>query len=271
MKRLMVCAILLGWTLPGLAEVILSDPFANDNLGTAPAGTNGGFFAVSSGGGSVTETNGEAQITSAPIKDDVNGMLSSNTVSLSDAPGATTLKTTWNVAGSDLKAKSSSLTFTWQTTDSLAAPDIGVILDLNNTNAYLYIGDTTNVFGEIELSDGFGDPGQAFSLVATFTSGAFLIEGGGTLKSGSEDVLSFGGSWPSTRSFGEEYHIGALVNANGKDGLVVRIGSVEVEAIPEPAVVSLIGLCGGGMIFYRRIFGRKNPDRASSDNNPAAY
>ena len=82
MKRLMLCAILLGWAFPGLAEVILSDPFENGILGTAPGGTNGGFFEVSSGGGSVTETSGEAQITSAPKKDDRNGMLSTNTVSL---------------------------------------------------------------------------------------------------------------------------------------------------------------------------------------------
>jgi len=30
-----------------------------------------------------------------------------------------------------------------------------------------------------------------------------------------------------------------------------------VSAIPEPAVLSLIGIFGGGMIFCRRIFGRK--------------
>ena len=268
MKQLFLLAVLLGWALPGLADVILLDPFDDGNLGTAPGGINGGFFEVTSGGGSVTEASGQAQITSASNQNDVNGMLSTNTVSLSGAPGATTLKTTWVVDSSTLKANSSSLTFTWQTSGSLSAPEIGVMLDLINTNASLYIGDTNTVLGSIELSDGFGDPGQAFSLVATFTSGTFLIEGSNTLRSSSDDVLSFGGNWASARSFGEAYHVGALVNANGTSGLVVNIGSVKVEAIPEPAVVSLIGLCGGGMIFYRRIFGKKNPDHAASDQNP---
>ena len=86
----MLYAILLGWALPGLADVILSDPFENGDLGTAPGGNNGGFYTVRSGtGGSVAEASGAAQITSAPKKDDINGMLSTNTVSLSGT-GATT-------------------------------------------------------------------------------------------------------------------------------------------------------------------------------------
>ncbi|HSR88720.1 MAG TPA: hypothetical protein VLL07_07170, partial [Pontiella sp.] len=109
----MMCAVLMVWALPGQAEILLSDPFENGVLGTAPGGTNGGFYTVSSGGGSATETNGQAQITSSSNQNDVNGMLSTNTVSLSGTPGATTLKTTWTVSSSDLKAKSSSLTFTW--------------------------------------------------------------------------------------------------------------------------------------------------------------
>ena len=234
-------------------------------MGTAPGGNNGGFYTVRSGtGGSVAEASGAAQITSAPKKDDINGMLSTNTVSLSGT-GATTLITTWDIDSSELKAKSSSLTFTWQTADDLAAPEIGVVLDLINTNSYLYIGDTNSVLGSIDLSDGFGDPGEAFSLVATFTSGAFLIEGSGSLRSGTGAVLSFGQSWASPRSFGEEYRVGALVNANGNAGLAVNIGSVVVEAIPEPAVASLIGIFGGGMIFYRRIFGKKKPDADTSE------
>ncbi len=54
--------------------------------------------------------------------------------------------------------------------------------------------------------------------------------------------------------------MGAYVNGRSANGLVVEFDSVTLEAIPEPAVISLIGIVGDGMIFSRRIFGRKKSD-----------
>lgn len=245
------------------ADVILSDSFSNGDLATYTNGVSGGFYIIGSGSGEATEVDDVVRVTNSSNKNDTYGILSSNTVSLTSVPGATSLVTRWEVTDSDLKDKTSLMAFTWQTSDMLTdTPDIAVVLDLNNTNASLFVGGDTNSLADIELEANFGAPGDAFSLTATFTSSGFVVVGEGelTAKSGSPGDILFAGSWGvSPKSF-EGYHVGATVKAKGTNGLIVDLESVTVDAIPEPAVIGLIGLGGGSMLFYRRITKRNKSD-----------
>jgi len=262
MRHIFVMMLLLCCASTASADPLLADLFNNNILATSTQ-LNGGFYIIGSGSGNVLEAGGVASITNSANKNDTYGILSSNTVSMSSIAGATTMITRWEASNSDLKDKASLMAYTWQTADSLTdTPSISVIIDMNNTNISLYIGDSDISLGSIELSADFGAPGDAFSLVATFTSGNFIVSGEGDLvkKDGVSGDILFHGSWGVTpRSF-EDYHLGAVVTAKGNNGLIVNLDSVTVDAIPEPAVISLIGIFGGGMIFSRRIFGRKKSD-----------
>ena len=261
MKPHVLISIVAGLAFSSVADLtLLDDAFDNGVLGTG--GVNGGFGVVGSGTGNVTEeAGGFAQITSSSNQNDVKGMLSSGTVSLSGDPGETAIKTRWVISNSDLKAKSSSLAFVWQTdSDITATPEIGVMLDLVNSNATLYVDNPGNVLGSIELHPDFGGSGDAFTLTAIFYEETFEVRGSNSLRQKNADNLFLAGNWGegpgSTRDFStDDYHVGALVNANGTAGIVVDATQVTVEAIPEPAVITMIGLFGSGFLVAHRLFG----------------
>jgi hypothetical protein len=258
-KKLLFITAFLGFALTGKADPILQD-FFDDGVVETSDQFNGGFY-VSGSGGSALEAGNKLQLSNAQ-NGSTYGVLSTNKFSWTPAtPGADTLRTTWVVTDSDLKAKTSLLTFTWQSQDDFnGTPAISLVLDLLNTNATLNV-DGSQVGDEILLDVDFGGSSQAFTVVAEFSVNSMRLIGYDALKDRSKDFLdvSFASGWGSFPTF-NNIRLGASVNAKSNDGLVVEFDSVTVEAIPEPAVISLISLFGGGMIFSRRIFGRKKSD-----------
>jgi hypothetical protein len=261
MRYLTIVMLFVGLFSSANADLLVFDDFSNGVLQTG--GVNGGFNIIGTGSGEVEETDGVARITNSSNQNDTYGIMSSNTVSLSAVSGATSMITTWSVSNSDLKDKKSTLAFTWQTQSSLTAnPEIGVLVDVNNTNAILYVDNTNNILGQVELDVNFGAPGDDFSLITTFTSSGFIVEGTESLraKENSGNGILFVGTWGVSPKTFENYHLGAVISAKGNSGLVVDLDAVLVDAVPEPAVVGLIGVIGIGMIFLRRIFGSNNSD-----------
>ncbi len=105
---------------------------------------------------------------------------------------------------------------------------------------------------------------DGFVLTTTFNSDGYTIKGTG-LSTDGLDTITLEGDWSEasesyTDLFADSYRIGTLINGQNPGAASFDVGSVRVEAIPEPAVISLIGLFGGGMIFFNRIYGRKKPD-----------
>lgn len=269
----MKTGVLLLLVLGGIAvatrgDILLEDNYNNGVLGTFLASdTLGGFNETSSDNstGFTTESDSSARISSASNKNDFRGFLSNNKWGWASTGANHTLKTTWNISSSDLKDKASHMALVWQLDSGVStAPEIGVMIDMNNTNAYMFSGSTNNHLGfAIDLNPNFGAPGEAFSIEVIFTETAFHISGSNGLFEGDEFFL---GDWADSsltdaetfysRYSENDYYLGALVQGKGKEGLVVEVDSVTMEAIPEPAVITLIGLFGGGLIVLRRQFSK---------------
>ena len=167
------------------------------------------------------------------------------------------MKTTWVITDSSLKNNAESLVFTWQLgTDLETSAAVALVLDVQTSEVYLMTSGNTNAIVEVDVN--FGATNDTFVVITEFTLDNYSVAGLGDLKDRSDSQVVFGDSWASPPE--TDIYVGAYVNAKAANGLVVEFGSVKVETIPEPAVISLIGLFGGGMIFSRRIFGRKKSD-----------
>jgi hypothetical protein len=254
MKFITVFLVTLVVGMNAAAVIVLEDPFDTGNLATFTNGVNGGFTVIGSGG--VAEEEGDiARISNAQNGTDF-GILSTGTFSLS---GADELKTTWIISDSDLKNNAKSLTFVWQQEAVLNAtdPELSLILDLDTEDAY-FLRDGTVVTND-SLEATFGMVGDAFVVAATFSLTGGDVGGSGALQNGGPPStdLNLGALWGGSAPTLANLHVGAFANGKGNNAMVIEFDSVTVETIPEPAVISLIGLFGGGMIFSRRIFGRK--------------
>lgn len=251
--------VTLGLVIMAQADPVFYDTFDNNDLATGSGpSVNAGFFEIDNSGpgnaGSVTEIDGAAVLTSGATKN-IYGMLSSNSVPLA-TPGG--IETTWRVEGYNLKDNAAYLAFTWQQDSSYDdTPELRILLNMTNgqitvTSNGELVDDTHNFDVDI-----FAGATNSFSLVVSHAPDtlAFNSEVNG---SGLDDI-SFFHEWSlsSPLKSGEEYHHGAFVNGEGNGAITAAIDYVVTVPIPEPAVASLIGLFGGGMIFYRRILGRK--------------
>ena len=257
MKSRFLFILSLGAAFIARGDLLLQDFFDNNNLPTANEPT-GGYYAQGSGNGSVVESGTVATLSSSANKNDYYGMLSSNSVSASAITPTTPVRTSWYVSNSDLKAKTSSLIFTWQTSDTLTlTPEFGVLVDLNNQTLNMFANTTNNILDSVLLDADFGDSGDTFELTAIFTETGFEVVGSESLLKGglpaSPPLLA--ASWGFSISEADEYRAGVFVQANGNDGLVVDVDRITIESIPEPAVVTLIALSGGALLVSRRIFG----------------
>lgn len=267
MKFGAVFVLVLSVALGGRADLLLQDNYDNNSLETFdPSDIRGGFNGQSSSGtpGIIAVESGTvAQISNASNQNDFRGILSNQASGWSTAGGNDhTLVTTWHISSSVLKDKASSMMLTWQTDPNLTTTaEIGVMLDLNNSTAYLFSGSTNNNLGfEVSLDAAFGDPGQAFTITVTFTDATFNVQASDGVFADNETNLF--GSWANSnianvfsgRSSSADYYLGAFVQAKGTNGLVVDVDYTTMEAIPEPAILGLIGLFGGGIIMIRRIF-----------------
>lgn len=236
------------------ADVVLLDPFTDGNLATAANGINGGFTVIG-GGGTAEETNNVVRISNAPNSTEY-GLLSTNTVSLG---GMTALTTTWVISDSYLKKNGvKTMAFTWQTDGSGfdGAAEVALVLDLTETNAQFYVNGSSEGIPQ-GLHVNFGSDGDAFTVATYFSSVSYIADGTDDLKKSDGGELNFGAPWGTAPSTLDNLHVGVFVNAQSQNGLVIEIDSVTVETVPEPAVISLIGLAGGSMIFYRRISNRR--------------
>lgn len=262
MKKRIASLVLIFAVGACQADIILRDLFDSGNLATyfmTGGQTNGGFNIIGSGGSALEDgSSGKATISNAPNGSPF-GILSAGTVSLGGAPK---LKTTWIITDSSLKDNAESLVFTWQLgTDLETSPAVALVLDAQNSEAYLLTTGNTNGIAEIDFS--FGATNDAFAVVTELSLDRYDVAGTGALKTRSEsEPIAFGAEWASGSPALENIYVGAYVNGKSNNGLVVEFDSVTVETIPEPAVISLISLAGGGMIFYRRIFSarKKNTD-----------
>ena len=259
MKLLIISLMSVSLASTGFADLLLDDQFDNDNLRTSNQ-FKGGYYTQGQGNGSVSESGTIATLSSSANKNNFYGMLSSNTVSASSITPSTPVSTTWIISNSNLKAKTSSLIFTWQKASELTlSPEFGVLVDLNNQTLNMFANTTNNILDTVQLHVDFGQTNDAFRLTAIFNQGNFEVYGEGALLKGGKSFLdplltrTWGDNAPVS---GDEYRAGVFVQANGKDGLVVDVDRITIAAIPEPAVISFIGLFGGGLLVCRRIFCR---------------
>lgn len=112
----------------------------------------------------------------------------------------------------------------------------------------------------VEIDVSFGATNDAFAVVTEFSLSDYAITADGDLQDRSNGPFGYTDDWRFGAPPQNDIYVGAYVNAKSNDGLVVEFDSVTVETIPEPAVISLIAMFGGGMFFSRRIFGRKKAD-----------
>lgn len=260
MKYALLSILLCGVISSTQADVILKDLFDFGGLGvggSTDGQINGGFNIIGSDGTAVEDSGrGKATISNAPNGSQY-GILSAGTVSMGGEP---TLRTRWNITDSSLKNNAESLVFTWQLgTDLETSPSIALVLDVQNSEIYILSSGNTNGNEQIDVS--FGATNDVFSVVTEFTLDRYNVAGSDDLKQRiSNAPISFGDKWASSSPAMDNIYVGAYVNGKAANGLVVEFDSVTVETIPEPAVISLIGIFGAGIIFSRRIFGRKKGD-----------
>lgn len=252
--------MLCGLLFTAQADVILKDLFDDGTLATFSATggqVNGGFDIIGSGGAAIEDgVENKVRISNAPSGSQY-GILSSGTVSLGGAPR---LRTTWEITDSSLKNNAESLVFTWQLSTNLAtSPVIALVLDVQNNEVYLMTSGNTNQNVEIDVS--FGATNDVFSVVTEFSLESYNVEGSGALEERNVNIpIAFGLPWSSGAPDLDNFHVGVYVNGKSSNGLVVEIDSVTVETIPEPAVISLISLFGGGMLISKRVFSGKPSD-----------
>lgn len=251
---LLVLLVMGGIASSAQGSILLADLFDNNDLATANQ-FKGGYYDQGAGSGEVAESGTVAQISNSSNKNDFFGMLSSNSVASSTITPETQIRTTWVISDSYLKAKTSSLIFTWQTSDVFTlTPEFGVIVDLNNQTLSMFANSTNNILDSVVLDPTFGDDGDFFSLTATFSETGFEVRGSDDLKSAAPSNPLLASTWGASLSNTDEYRAGVFVNAIGQNGLIVDVDSITIEAIPEPAVLGLITVFGGGIILFRRLF-----------------
>jgi hypothetical protein len=262
MKKIRVVVSTMVLVLSAQADPIFYDDFEDGALATGGAGTvNAGFFEIDNGGpgqaGSVEETGGVARLSSGSTKN-VYGMLSATSVSLASPEG---VRSTGNVVGYSLKDSISYMAFNFQTSSSYDdTPEVQVLLNMTN-------GQVTVTSDGVEVAPGgsfdvnlFAGE-ESFSIVLEYTPDQ--LEFVADFKDNGLTDITFVSGWNSGISplkAATTYHHGIFVNGEGNSAVVADVGDILTEPIPEPAVISLIGIFGGGMIFSRRIFGRKRAD-----------
>lgn len=253
MKKILLFSLIVGFACGVEADLLLRDLFDDGNLGTTGAGDgqlNGGFNVIGSGG-IATETANRATLANAPTGSKF-GILSGGTFSLGSFEG---IKTTWVVTDSSLKNNAESLVLTWQAgSDFENTPAVALILDLTTSDPTARFEINGLVATNLNMSASFGATNDIFSIVATFTPASYGVGGSGSLKEPGGATLDFSNTWTTPGL--DSIRVGAYVNGRGNDGLVVEFDSVTVEAIPEPAVATLIFLSGGGILLIRRLIHR---------------
>ncbi len=263
MKRIFVVCTLLGLTSLASADVILlQDLFDLPPLADSSQ-TKGGFGEVDNGtggNGTAVESGGVVTLTDGSTPN-IFGIVSSNQESFNSYPEITT---TWMIEQYSFKNKVSYMAFTWQATDAYeSTPGVVMIIDLDSGELRLEVNDES--IGEVAIDTNFGESDSSFTLTATFTQARFTLVGAGeNFRNQDGSALRLTADWVGSGgnvrdTLDGDMHVGSLLNAKGSQGLIADIDSVTVS-IPEPAVISLISLFGGGMIFSRRIFGRKKSD-----------
>ena len=260
MKSGLFVFLVLGLTTVGHAKIVLRDYFDNDDLATAPASTNvaGGFYEVDNGvnkDGFSEEIGGYARLVNG-TKKNITGLISSNTVNLLSSS-----VTTWNIRDYDISNVSSYIGMTWQTDAGYTPyPELSIIADLTG-NGLTFFENGTNTIGHQNLTLAFEDF-SGFSLISSFNETSYSISGIGINLDGGlgETNVIFSGNWVGAeKSYADllldDYHLGAFVNGQNNEAASYNIESVSVDVIPEPTVMALIGLFGGGLLVSRRIFG----------------
>jgi len=262
MKTLTVGIAVMSFAALTQADPIFFDTFDNNDLATGSGPSiNAGFKEIDNDSagqsGSVIESEYVAVLTSGTTKN-VYGMLSLTAVPLSNPGG---VETSWDMEGYSLKNNAGYLAFTWQTSAAYdATPELGILL--NMTNGQITVTSNGELVDDSQNFDVniFAGSTNGFRLVVTHTPDSLAFRAD-VNDSGSEDI-SFYSDWSSSSPFksGQVYHHGAFVNGEGNGAVTAAVDFVVTVPIPEPAVISLISLFGGGMIFSRRIFGRKKSD-----------
>ncbi|RKX41889.1 MAG: hypothetical protein DRP64_10700 [Verrucomicrobia bacterium] len=259
-KNVIVLWIMGSLVASGSADVFLEDLFDDGNLATSLQ-LNGGFYEVDNGlskDGFSGETNGNARLVNGTQKN-ITGLISSNRVDLSSGS-----ITRWDIRDYEISNVSSYIAVTWQTsTDYTMYPELSIIADLEG-NGITFLADGTNTLGHQDLTLGFDDH-SGFSLLSTFDSDGYTIAGFGIQLNGetTQTNIVFSGNWSGSQKtyidlFKDSYSIGVFVNGQNNGAASFNIEAVSVEPIPEPAVIGLIGIFGGGIILSHRIFGQKN-------------
>lgn len=243
------------------ADFLIFDDFDNGALESGGANAvNGGFYEIDNGTqnpGSTVELGSIASMNDGQNQN-IYGILSNEALDFSSFNSVTTR---WTVTQYSIKNKSSYMAFTWQTNSAYTStPDLQVTINLDTQELILESGDGVDL-GKVAIDPSFGTTNSSFELTAIFTKSDFTIRGSDGLKDVTLQPVNLSKTWaelgkshPSVVDGGLQ--IGALLNANGNGGLLADVDSVTVEAIPEPAVIALIGIFGGGILVSRRWFNR---------------
>ncbi|MDF7801599.1 hypothetical protein P4C99_19130 [Pontiellaceae bacterium B1224] len=257
--RILVVCLLVGMVSAIQAGVVLEDSF-NDGVLATSQELNGGFYEVSDSAPKdlfSDEVDGVARLRNGS-QPNLTGLLSSNTVTL--LPGSVT---TWSVRDYAISSASSYFAMTWQVTDAVAT-ELSLVADLTGGGFLFYQGGT-NLLAQENVTLAFSDS-DGFSLSASFDEEGYTIEGiSMNVANVGNTNVTYSATWAEVGLayddlFFDDYHVGAHVSGSNDAGDSFNIESVTVDSvvIPEPAVLSLIGIFGGGFVFCRRLFGRKN-------------
>jgi hypothetical protein len=254
MRMLIVC-LLAGMVSVIRADVVLQDFFTDGVLGTSLE-LNGGFYEVSDDESkdlSSYEDGGTARLLNGS-ETNLTGLISLNTATF--LPGSVT---TWTIHDYSISSASSYFAVTWEATDALRT-ELSLVADLQGDGLLFYNGGT-NLLAQENLTLAFDDA-DGFSFVASFDEVGYTLEGISlNVANVGNTNVSFSATWDEVGLayddlFFGDYHVGAYVSGADASGDSFNIEGVTVDsiAIPEPGVLSLMGLFGGGIFMIRRLY-----------------
>jgi hypothetical protein len=261
----------LGLSLSLQAELVMKDLFDNGDLSTAASTEqqiNGGFKRIGAfvGDGTASEQGGVAQLENDGFFSQY-GILSLNSVDLANPDESTT---TWMLKQYALKTKVNAFSLTWQSQSSYTDyPQARVEIDLvAETLAFIV---NEQELGSVQIDNEFGNGETSFEIMAVFTDSSFSITASNGLDLASGGPVELTGDWldgsgtDQRGALGEEMYLGTVIDAElFGTGLEMDVDSITVDAIPEPTVIALLGIYGGGLLFYRRIVARRGSNSQST-------